>query len=179
MRYTDSHMKGAFLLSIVAVLSLPFMASAHAWGASLEKVIGDYHIDIGYEPPVLMGGDRVVFDFTLLQATASTSVPFDYVWVRLRANDQAVLSTGVHKAELGPTSLLLELAEETEGDLEVYVRYQKDDEKLTESEFVIPVLAYEDQDWWHEYAIAFGILVFGVCMGVFPTYWWALRPRHA
>jgi hypothetical protein len=168
----------AFFVLILLFVVSPQVADGHAMGASLEKVIGAYHIDIGYDPAILMGGDRVVFDFTLLQAAASTSVPFDYVWVRLRANDQALLSTGVHKAELGPTSLLLELAEETEGDLEVYVRYQKDDETLAESEFMIPVLPYEDPNRWHEYVIALGILVFGVCMGGFPTYWWARR-RHA
>jgi hypothetical protein len=168
-----------FRVLLFACVFLPMTVSAHSFGASLERIVGEYAIDIGYDPPVLVGGDRVVFDFNLLMPVASTSVPFDYVWVRLRTEGQALLSTGVHRADLGPTSLLLELPEETKGDLEVYVRFQKEDETLAEADFVIPVSPYEDPEWWHRYAIALAALAAGLLGGASALYGWNQWRGHA
>lgn len=42
------------------------LALAHGEGPSLEKNVGNYIVDIGYEPEIIEAGSSVIFDFSLL-----------------------------------------------------------------------------------------------------------------
>jgi len=128
------------ILRVIAALVIiaPLFASAHATGVSIEKRIGEYVVDIGYDTPQPVAGSRIILDFALSD-TASTTVPFEYVWVRLEHEKQTLLATGIAQAEFGPTSLLYMLPETLSGDLAVHVRYQSGNTALAETDFVIPV----------------------------------------
>jgi hypothetical protein len=138
-----------YVAAILFGLMAPLAVYAHGSGASLEKVVGEYWIDIGYDPVQPMGGDRMVFDFNLAEAAATgTPVDFDYMWVRLQSDKRTLLATGVHRAEIGPTTLLVALPKDSKGALGLSVRYQRGIETLAEADFEIPVAPYEDPRWW-------------------------------
>lgn len=144
-----------FLWVVVVACLFPGLVAAHGSGTSLERTVDRYFIDIGYDPATVYEGDRIVFDFTDLfdaasiRAQATTTVDFDYVWVRLRENGGGtLLATGIRRADFGPTSLLYAVPDELKGELEVYVRYQKGDEGIVESTFAIPIKPYREPYWW-------------------------------
>jgi hypothetical protein len=123
-----------------AILALiPCGALAHTSGASYEQLVGEYQIDIGYDPPAPFGGDRLVFDFGTFSRNGEPA-DFDYVWVRIEDDVRTVLATGVVQAEFGPTSLLYSLPNDAEGEYRVHARYQKGNEVLAEVEFPIQIL---------------------------------------
>lgn len=164
----------AALLVITAYLLLsPEVLFAHNSGASLEKSVPPYIVDIGYDPVSPVAGDRLLFDFTLVD-TASTSIPFDYVWVRIEKDKRTILATGISKAEYGPTSLLFAIPDDLSGELKLFARYQRDDEALAEADFAMtiapketPVTAY----------VPLGVTaVIGCILGVGAT--WVLMRRR-
>lgn len=148
------------LIAFMAMMAFPLIVSAHASGASIERPVGNYFVDIGYDPAIVSEGDRVVFDFTELldleaiRMQATTTVDFDYVWVRLRDSDDATfLATGIRRADFGPTSLLMTAPDDTD-ELRLSVRYQKGEETLAEADFTIPVEPYREPYWWKSLALA-------------------------
>src|SRR3989344_1463756 len=95
-------------LAVTAILLGAALAYAHSEGTSLEKQVGDYTVDIGYEPEELRTGERLLLDFNLL-STEGSPVDFTSVWVRLEEGGESVVATGVAKPAVGPATLLLKL----------------------------------------------------------------------
>lgn len=120
---------------------IPFCVFAHSSGTSYEADVGEYHVDVGYDPPEIYSGDRIVFDFGTFTTIERDPVEFDYVWVRIRDAERTLLATGIAKAEFGPTSLLFVLPDDVVGELTVSVRYQQDGETLAETEFPLTVFS--------------------------------------
>ena len=55
-------------LVILAIMLVSVLAvSAHGTGASWETTVGDYLIDIGYDPAEIIEKQPVVFDFAISQ----------------------------------------------------------------------------------------------------------------
>lgn len=121
------------------VFAMPALLFAHGSGASYEKTIGAYTIDIGYDPVTPRAGDRLIFDFGLVQQPASTTVDFDYVWVRLQGAEGTFLATGINKPDFGPTSLVYLVPQDFEGELTVNARYQKGENTLVEDSFPLTI----------------------------------------
>lgn len=126
----------------MGLLFSPTLIHAHNSGASLEKLVPPYIVDIGYDPVSPVAGDRLLFDFTLVD-TASTSIPFDYVWVRIEKDGRTILATGITKATYGPTSLLYAIPDDLAGELKLFARYQKGDDSLAEADFILVVAPKE------------------------------------
>ncbi len=160
-------------MMLVALSVGPSLATAHTLGASLEQAAGDYWIDIGYDPSQVTAGDRMIFDFNLAEAAAtSTSVSYDYVWVRLYGDDRTLLATGVHRADIGPTTLLYTVPRDAEGDLTLSVRYQKDNTTLAESDFTLSVAPLEDSKLlFGAIGIAFAAAVLGAGVAITFLRW--------
>ena len=133
------HMKSLSTAALFIVL-VPVFAVAHSTGYSFEKKVGDHIVDVGYDTLQPVAGQRLLLDFTL-RDTASSTVPFDYVWVRLDKDKQTLLATGIARAEFGPTSLLYVIPEGATGDLSITARFQSGDDALAETAFTIPVTA--------------------------------------
>lgn len=131
--------RAGIIVASMVLLSTPYGMHAHEGGVSHERVIGNYAIDIGYDLANPIAGDRLIFDFDLKSVQASSSIDFDYVWVRLQDDTTTRIATAVANAEFGPTTLLYTIPESFEGDLRVHARYQKGDDALVEESFTIPV----------------------------------------
>jgi len=150
---------------IVLMFALaPVALFAHSTGVSLEKQVGDAVIDVAYEPIQPLSGDRLLFDFNLLQPVASTSIAFDYVWVRLEHEKKTLLATGIARADFGPTSLLYTLPD-ISGDIQLHVRYQKAGNPLAETSFLIPIQS-RPKPWFEaENTVIFGAFLSGLIIG--------------
>ena len=114
-------------------------AAAHSEGASLEQAVGEYVVDIGYEPAEVMAGERLVLDFNISKGGEGGDVAFDSVWVRI-AGEETLLATGIVHADIGATTLLFVIPEDV-SELTIGTRFEKDGEVLANTEFTLPVSA--------------------------------------
>ena len=170
--------RGFILATLFGFLSVPTLTLAHSTGASFEKDVGLYRVDIGYDSEQIVGGDRVVFDFNLGLADApETNADYDYVWVRLQNGDKTLLATAISKADVGATTLLYTLPQDARGELTLSARFQKGSAVLAESDFSLPVTSYEDEGSWRPFA---GVGLLGAAVGIFASFvfmWWKNRRR--
>lgn len=130
---------GVIGIGICVVVALPFFVSAHGTGVSYEETSGEYIVDIGYDPEFPQPEDRMVFDFGLFTDAKKVPAEFEYVWVRIEHERRTLLATGVRRADLGPTSLLLALPRDISGELVIHARYQKGDDTLADVSFTLPI----------------------------------------
>lgn len=146
-----------FLLTALLMTSFivpTFVASAHSLGASFEETVDGHVIDIGYDPPSPVAGDRLVFDLSLRELETRNIEHYKDVWVRVSQDDQLLLATGVAESSFGPTTLLLRIPDNAKGPLTVSVRFENADKSLAETEFTIPVLPQESNSWLIPWVIA-------------------------
>lgn len=130
MRY----IKGILLL----LFALPLIAGAHGSGASLEKVVDNYLVDVGYSPAFLEAEDPIRFDFALLESSDRTKeVPFTDIWVRIEKEKKVFFAGGIAKARLGGTGVSYVFP--TEGQYELFIRFQNGEESLAETSFPLSV----------------------------------------
>lgn len=120
---------------------MPQVLFAHGEGVSLEKTVTGGYIDIGYDPDPFLAGGKLLLNFDLLQEKGGTRIPFDRVWVRMHKNNVTYLATGISRATLGPTTLVMQLPEVAAGDITISVRFEKGDGVLAEADFSIHVQA--------------------------------------
>ena len=52
-----------FLFLLLYLAGCPFFAIAHQTGASWEKVVEGYKVDVGYDPTTFVAGQSQRFDF--------------------------------------------------------------------------------------------------------------------
>ena len=123
--------------------ALPLPVVAHSSGASFEQVVGDYRIDVGYDPIAIVEGDRVVFDFELWDTKTEEPVPYSRIWTRIEHEGKTVFATGVGKASLGATSLLFHVLRS--GEWVVHVRYESEYEVIAEASF--PFTVARESSW--------------------------------
>jgi len=155
----------ALLVLVVMMSCVPTLVSAHGDGASFETIVGDYLVDIGYEPELPTSGERLVLDFSLREQDAEA--PFDRVWVRIEQYGKTVLAGGIGHAPIGPTTLTMTPARE--GELKVYARYEQSQKTLAEVSFPIAVAPASENEgvmpWMYDAllaaAAAFGGFVLG------------------
>ena len=119
------------ILSILGIVlaCAPFVVRAHNAGASWERSVGNYTIDVGYDPVDIVAGQSVRFDFNLWGDTAKTkTVEFAEVWTRITQNKDTLLATGIHEQPFGPTTLLYTFVQPGDYVLEVSFRSTNGDE---------------------------------------------------
>jgi hypothetical protein len=140
------------LLLIVIVCVLPGIVSAHASMASLYATSGPYLIDVGYDPEEPQVGRRFLIDISLRDGgETAPEVEYDSVWVRMSRDRATYLATGVADSSMGPTTMVLTLPEESEGQMTLSLRFEKDGETLAEDSFTLPVAPRERSffDYWY------------------------------
>jgi hypothetical protein len=102
---------------VIALISLatPLIVSAHTTGASWNSEVGQYTVDVGYDPVTFTAGEYTRFDFLLWRGAANTGeeAPYAQIWVRITQQDgkHTVLATGIWHQPIGPTTLLYEFQE--------------------------------------------------------------------
>lgn len=119
-----------------AMLS-PAIGKAHGIGASIEKVVGEHTIDIGYNPSEVEAGEQIRFDFDLLKKDGGVP-PFTDVWVRITSKDRGIaFAGGLHKPEFGLIRMTYVFPQS--GEHELSVRFQNGEETLAEASFPLSV----------------------------------------
>jgi hypothetical protein len=165
-------MKYSYLLSLIVFFVLSFFSAsflftnpilAHGGGESLEKVVGEYKIDIGYDPAVLEGGSPAYFDFDLLLNQTGERAEFSDIWVRIMLGKQAVFASGIHKPSFGNTTMVYTFPEG--GEYELNVRFQNEGEEIVETLFPITVQSASNAADSGS-GISFLWLAIGAAMGV-------------
>ncbi|NBV77734.1 hypothetical protein EBR66_06240 [bacterium] len=143
-----------FLL-VLLLLSVGTPIFAHTTGVSLEKKVGAYTIDVGYDPASPQVDDRIVFDFAFKNADGARAM-FDSVWVRMTQNSKTVLATGIAHAKVGGTTLVWLPARD--GPLTLAVRYERAGEPLAEAAFDIPIAPKEESGYaWYGIALVIAL----------------------
>jgi len=131
--------KIAFVILALFLISPIFTpVVAHSTGESFEKKVGDYLVDIGYDPAIFEAGISNTFSFGLVNAQTEEEIDFDYVWVRIEQEGQTDFASGIKKQELGATTMIYTFPEITTYDISV--RYQKGDEIIAETSVPINVV---------------------------------------
>ncbi len=158
---------------LLALVLLPLLyVSAHGDGASAEKVVGGYLIDIGYSPADLIADEQTRFDFLLYKAptrtdsaeneSARVAIDFTSVFVRLERDSQLLFAGELKKPEFGETGFSYTLP--SSGDYSGYVRYSNGPNILVETDFDLAVASGESG----ASSFASGlILLVGLIAGVF------------
>ncbi len=117
------------------------VASAHTTGASWELPVGDYVVDVGYDPVQVVMGQYERFDFAVWKDAAKTvPVNFAEVWTRVVKIDtkETLLATGIREQPVGPTTLLYEFLVPGQYSLEVSFR-DADGNEIVAASFPIAV----------------------------------------
>ncbi|MEX0877507.1 MAG: hypothetical protein WDZ40_01430 [Candidatus Spechtbacterales bacterium] len=126
------------LFFVFIFFSYTHTAYGHGTGASLEKISGDYKIDIGYTPPVIEEGSSAALDFSLSRNDNGEEIEFTDIWVRIEKNQKTVFASGIHKPNFGRTLLTYTFPEA--GEYKLNVRYQNNSTKLAEEVFSLSVV---------------------------------------
>ena len=148
-----------FLLG--TILIFPGLAFTHGAGQSLEKVLGEYRLDIGYSPPIFEAQDPSIFDFDLLFDETNEQVVFSDIWVRIVKGKKTVFATGIHKPDFGGVTMVYSFPEK--GDYELTVRFQNEGEKIVEGSFPLEVQGRTETS---EPGISFPWLAIGIFFGI-------------
>lgn len=111
---------------------------AHGDGASFEKEVGNYSIDIGYDPENPEAGEPARFDFKLFDKSSGAVVAFSDVWVRIEKEKNTVFATGIHNPEFGKAGLLYSFPEA--GTYTIFARFENGDKTIVETSFDLDVI---------------------------------------
>ncbi len=115
-------------------------ASAHAWGFSIERRVGDYLIDVGYDVPQLTKDVPVLFSFTLVERPGT----LDWDFVRYDAVElEIVPPRGEHvtdRIDVNPPLVAgFPYTFEEAGIHDMHIRYLSGAMVLAEADFAVPV----------------------------------------
>ncbi len=134
--------------AIALVISIFFFSAqsvfAHGSGGSFEKGIGNYLIDIGYDPEKPETGVPVRLDFELFDKILSADAPFSNVWVLIEKEKQTVFTSSIHRPEFGKTGLLYTFGEP--GTYTISARFQNNEDNIVETSFPLDVLSASPLD---------------------------------
>lgn len=140
------YMKKIFVF-ILAIFFFGSAAYAHSVGQSLEKTVGDYSVDIGYDTSPISAGEAVRFDFNLRKDGARFDAPpeFEYLWVRIAPQGgEGILFAG-YLANLDFALTGMTYVFPRGGTYELTVRFEKDAKTVAETSFPLIVEAGDTQ----------------------------------
>lgn len=133
-------MKNIFATIVLLCVAIPQLGIAHGDGASFETEADGYFIDIGYDPELVVAGERVRFDFNTYPSVASsTGEVFTDVWVSIEQDKNLIFSGAVDKPTFGATGFNIVLP--SAGEYELKARFQNNGVKVSEATFPLTVAA--------------------------------------
>lgn len=111
---------------------------AHEAGKSLEKVVGEYLVDIGYDVlDELRAKESIRFDFSLWTSDRNEEIPFTDIWLRISQNNKAVFAGGIQNPRFGLAGITYAFPDK--GEYTLFIRFQNGDESLVEASFPLTV----------------------------------------
>lgn len=127
------------VLLCLGLLLLPAFASAHGGQPSLEKTVGPYLVDIGFDRIGMRPGEEVTFDFDLFTATGALNfVKFTNVNVEFATKDGVTVHEQVvENEEVNVPSMKYTFNKA--GTYVMHVTYMRGDEQIVYTTFELPV----------------------------------------
>jgi hypothetical protein len=122
---------------VVSLVILPELSQAHGAGASWEKVVGEYKVDVGYNPTAIVSGASQRLDFNILNSGSGEQVSFANVWVRISQGEQTVFASGIKKPGFGTAGMVFTFPKQ--GDYILSVRFENSTQSIAEAEFPVSV----------------------------------------
>ena len=117
------------------------LAHGHGTGQSVEKTVGDYTVDIGYDSlsPEIPTGDPVRFDFNLWNNDKTEPIDFTTVWVNIAPqNGQGFLFAGtLGVPDFGPTGMSYVFSKS--GSYALTIHFNNKDKALADVSFPLIV----------------------------------------
>ncbi len=127
-----------FLCGSLLLLTTFGSVQAHGLGLSLEEVVGEYLIDIGYDQQ-LIAGEQILFDFNLYnQRRDGLEDPADYTSVAFEVslNGTTVFSRQVAR---NTAQTFMTVVFPTSGQYGLHTIFFRDEEKFAETTFSVGV----------------------------------------
>ncbi len=137
MRYSIILAISTIAVAVSGFLFTTQSVFAHGEGASIEKEVGNYFIDIGYDPEKPETGVPVRLDFELSDKVSGAATVFSSVWVRIEKEKQTAFASGIHRSEFGKTGLLYTFGES--GTYTISARFQNNEDTIAETSFSLAV----------------------------------------
>lgn len=150
---------------LFSLLALSAVVSAHSVGTSLEKVVGEYVIDIGYSAPSIMAREPMHFDFTIFSGTASpqhTEVDFSDTWVRVEQGEATLFAAGIARPEFGLAGMTFTFP--ASGEYLLSIRFQKEGEVLAEAAFPLSVIP--ETEGASGARLPYTAMIIALCLGI-------------
>lgn len=167
-----------YIFISVLAISVFFISStpvfAHGNGASFEKEIGNYSVDIGYDPEKLKSGLSERLDFGLSDKVSGSTVAFSDVWVRIEKDKNTIFASGIHNPKFGKAGLLYTFPEV--GTYTVSARFEDNDKIIVETSFDLAVSGSPKTAQTSPFSQQFVWGVFGVVLGLLLS---KLIKKHA
>ncbi len=137
------------MTKIFAIASLAFLGlalpmrftKAHQTGASWEKEVDGYKVDVGYDPVNFVAGQSQRLDFNAYDVKVNIPVDFSDVWVRVSQGEQTVFASGIHKPEFGATGMMFIFPKE--GNYTLSARFENSEKTFVEASFPLTVAPAE------------------------------------
>ena len=154
------------VVTFLFVMSPKHTVHAHGTGQSLEKVVGEYLIDVGYDVlGALKPDESVRLDFNVFLNETGEVISFTDIWVRIAEGNKTVFAGGIHKARFGSTGMTFTFPED--GEYELNIRFQNESDSIVETTFELSVEGSDDNKRTEASgSFSFGIIVIGI-MGTF------------
>lgn len=128
--------KNSFL--VFAGVAAAVLVFAHGGGQSLEKIVGDYKLDIGFDAEDgVKAGQSALFDFNLFTASGEKEVDFTDVWVRIMQDARIIFAGSIIKPEFGAPRMTAFFPQS--GVYELTVRFQNKGEQIIETPLLLNV----------------------------------------
>jgi len=155
-----------FALGIIALGLTAVGVSAHSAGASIEKTIDNYLVDIGYSPEEPITGEPVRFDFALSDKPTEEEIDFTNIWVRIEEGNKSLFAGSIDKARFGLTGFLYAFPES--GEYQIFSRFENNEGPIAETSFPFSIEAGPDEEKNGDFmpiilsGFALGILFFAI-----------------
>lgn len=137
-----------------------FSVYAHVSGQSVEKAVGEYIVDIGFDE-VLEAGKASRFDFNLWDKEKIEQIRFDRIWLRVAPKEGITLATYITTPSFGLAGMSYSFPEA--GDYEITARFERGEGTLAEISFPVSVSDSEFLEELTGYGITAGA---GIILGV-------------
>lgn len=125
----------AIIFLFLAVV--PSVVLGHSTGASVERYIDSYLLDVGYSPETPRADEQTRFDFFLYDAETDVEVPFTDIWVRIEDGGRLLFAGGIAKSEFGATGMTFAFPEK--GTYTIFVRFENGSDAIVETEFALDI----------------------------------------
>lgn len=125
-------------LIFITIFAIAHIAYGHGFGQSLEKVVGDHIVDVGFDAVDLVAGEPIRLDIILWNKDRTETPTFTDAWVRIAPIDRGIVFAGnLHQPEFGSTGMTYVFPKA--GDYELTIRFQNKDDVITEASFPLKV----------------------------------------